>query len=280
VAGRRPEPGHPVSATEPAAAGPAMRPSQPLYDALAGDYEAHFAVAHRRAYDTLAWEAVRASLPERGPIVDAGCGTGRWAARLIELGYEVVGIEQAQQMLAELRRRRLGARLRILEGSMEEVELPAGAAGMVLAMGSLQYARDPEATIRRFAGWVRPGGMVAVLVDSLVGLVLELLHDGKDSEALERLRTRRGVFRQAGQAADLHLLDRARLERAFAAAGLVEVRVAGLLVGAVAAGRDRLAELLAADWHGRLAIERALAADPLLADAGKQLLAMGRRPGR
>jgi SAM-dependent methyltransferase len=266
-----------MRATEPAGPGPPMRPSQPLFDALAGDYEAHFAVAHRRAYDTLAWESVQVLLPERGPIIDAGCGIGRWAARLIDLGYEVVAIEQAQRMLSELRRRRLGARLRILEGSMEEVELPVDGAGMVLAMGSLQYARDPEVTIRRFAGWVWPGGVVAVLVDSLVGLVLELLRDDKDGEALERLRTRRGVFRDAGQAADLHLLDRARLERAFAAAGLAEIRVAGLLVGAAARGRDRLAELLAVDWHGQLAIERALAADPLLADAGKQLLAVGRR---
>ena len=32
-----------------------MRPSAPLYDALAVDYDAHFAAPHRRAYDDLAW---------------------------------------------------------------------------------------------------------------------------------------------------------------------------------------------------------------------------------
>jgi trans-aconitate methyltransferase len=53
---------------------------------------------------------------------------------------------------------------------MTDAGLPAEA-GMVLAMGSLQYTADPEAAIAHLAGWLRPGGVLAVLVDSLVGLV-------------------------------------------------------------------------------------------------------------
>ncbi|MEU8614719.1 hypothetical protein AB0C29_42705, partial [Actinoplanes sp. NPDC048791] len=60
-----------------------MRPSRPLYDALADGYEEHFAVPHRRAYDDLAWEQTAALLPQPpARIVDAGCGVGRWARRL------------------------------------------------------------------------------------------------------------------------------------------------------------------------------------------------------
>jgi len=264
-----------------------MRPSQPLYDVLAPTYEEHFHVPHRRLYDTLAWERVLDLLPapgpDVGPVVDAGCGVGRWAKMLLERGYPVVGIEQSPGMLVELDRARLGPGFRLVRGSMESVSaeevLQGQQASMVFAMGSLQYTADPEWTVSRLASWLAPGASLAVLVDSLVGLVLELVGSGRADEAAERLSTRRGVWRIEGAAADLHLLDRAALSAAFEAAGLTEVRAAGLLVSAGALGRDRLQDLLAADYDAVLEQERRWSADPVLADAGKQLLITGRRQG-
>ena len=154
-----------------------MRPSQALYSALAPAYREHFEVAHRRAYDALAWKRVRCMLPERGPVIDAGCGVGRWVPRLLGLGYEVIGIEQAPGMIDQARRAGYGPGFTLIEGSMETAGLPDASAGLVLALGSLQYTADPAATLRRLAGWVRPGGTVVVLVDSLVALVIELLRD-------------------------------------------------------------------------------------------------------
>ncbi|GIE51433.1 hypothetical protein Ani05nite_49670 [Amorphoplanes nipponensis] len=254
-----------------------MRSSRPLYDALAAGYEDHFAVPHRRAYDDLAWDQVVALLPEPpAGIVDAGCGVGRWARRLQARGYAVTGVEQSPGMIAALRARPPGPGFTLVEASMDDAELPPRAA-MVLAMGSLQYTADPEATIAHLAGWLRPGGVLAVLVDSLVGLVLELLRDGREQEALRRLATRRGVWRQHGLEADLHLLDRARLEAACAAAGLTDIRTRGLLVTAAALGRDELNHRLTTDGDAHLALERRLLESPLLADTGKQLLVTARR---
>jgi SAM-dependent methyltransferase len=255
-----------------------MRSSQALYSALAPSYAEHFDVPHRRAYDTLAWEQVRQILPPRGPIVDAGCGVGRWVGPLLGLGYDVIGIEQAPGMIAEARRADHGPGFTLVEGSMETAELPEASAGLVLALGSLQYTADPAATVRRFASWVRPGGTVVVLVDSLVALVLELLRDGRYDEAVERLRTRRGVWAVAGQDAEMHLMDRAGLYRIFQDAGLREVRVSGLLATAAPLGRELLADQLGRDWDAHLSLERQLLAEPVLADIGKQLLATGRRP--
>jgi SAM-dependent methyltransferase len=259
----------------------AWRSSRPLYDALAPDYEDHFAAPHRRLYDDLAWERVTALLPASGHelVVDAGCGVGRWARRLVAAGHQVVGIEQSSGMLAALRDRPVGPGFTLVEGSMDEVAPPprlAGRAGLVLAMGSLQYTPDPEATLQRLAAWLRPGGTLVVLVDSLLGLVLELLGSGRVDEARERLASRRGVWQQRGRAADLHLLDRCRLQEAFAAAGFSGIEAAGLLVSAAPRGRDGLLADLARDYASTLARERALADDPLLADVGKQLLVSGR----
>jgi SAM-dependent methyltransferase len=252
-----------------------MRPSQALYTALAPSYREHFEVPHRRAYDVLAWERVRRTLPERGPVIDAGCGVGRWVARLLRLGYEVIGIEQAPGMIDQARRARYGPGFTLIEGSMETADLPEASAGMVLALGSLQYTADPAATLRRLAGWVRPGGTVVVLVDSLVALVIELLRDGRAGEAVERLRTRVGCWTVAGHRAEMHLLDAGRLRQAFEGAGLRDVEVTGLLSTAAPFGREWLYQRLAHDWDGHLELERELSAHPVLADIGKQLLATG-----
>jgi SAM-dependent methyltransferase len=255
-----------------------MRSSVALFDGLADDYEGHFAVAHRKAYDDLAWEVVSALLPPPpGPVIDAGCGTGRWARRLVAQGYRVTGIEQAPAMIAVHRRRPVGESFDLVEGSMAHVVVPPNEAAMVLAMGSLQFNDEPDAVLARLAGWTRPNGVVCVLVDSLLALALELVRAGRTEEAVQRLQTRRGVWREGGRAADLHLYDRARLEQAMGAAGLRDVRIRGLLVGSTAFGRESLSDRLQDDPDRQLGVERLLADEPLLADAGKHLLAVGRR---
>ena len=256
--------------------------SSALYDALADDYDAHFAVPHRAAYDLLAWEAVSAILPvQPGVVIDAGCGVGRWAERLLALGHQVVGVEQAPRMAAAARQR-LGAApgFSLIEGDLAEVDdaaLTDQAADVVLAIGSVQYTDRPGLAIARLASWARPGGVLVVLVDSLVALVLELVAAGRSDEAEQRAATRRGRWVEGGQEAELHLFDCATLTEAFVAAGLVDVEVRGLLVGASAFGRAGLAHRLSEDGPAALAEERRFSAMPALADTGKQLLATGHR---
>jgi SAM-dependent methyltransferase len=262
-----------------------MRPSAPLYDRLAPTYDEHFAAAHRRAYDELAWDICRTALPDPPAlVVDVGCGVGRWAERLLAAGYCVTGIEPAPVMAdraaQRLARGPAASRWRLLHDRVEEVELEPGSADAVLAMGSLQYTEDPTREVARLAGWLRPGGTLAVLADSLHALVLELVADGRQDEALDRLATRRGVWRVDGVEADLHLLDAAALRRAYDAADLDVVSVSGLLVGASIHGRAGLLARLQEDFEGALASERRLAGEPRVADLGKQLLIVGRRPPR
>lgn len=257
-----------------------MRSSDALYDALAPTYEAHFEVAHRKAYDLLAWQICTASIPvPPATVVDVGCGVGRWTGRLVEAGYRAVAIEPSPGMAdrAAERFEGLGSRVRLLRQRVEDVDLPAECADAVLAMGSLQYTEDPVGQISRMARWLRPGGVLAVLVDSFQALVLELLAAGKVDEALERLATRRGVWTLDGLAADLHLLDASTLQEAFESAGLGIVRRSGLLVGASVYGREGLARRLAEDFDATLALERRLADEPAMADLGKQVLIVGSR---
>jgi SAM-dependent methyltransferase len=257
-----------------------MRSSIPLFDRLAPQYDDHFRVPRRNAYDRLAWEQVRSLLPPTpGLIIDAGCGVGRWAPRLVGLGHRVVGIEQAPDMAAEARRRaeRLDGRFLVIEASMEQVDLPAKCADAVLAMGSLQYTMDPRSAVKRFVRWVRPNRAVVLLVDSLVWIVIEQLRAFRWRDAAETLDTGRGVWRQGGEEADLHLLSRDQLTEIMTEAGLQDLRVCGLLISAVALGVQSMAEALQSDRAEKwFELEQRLMGYSVLADLGKHLLATGR----
>jgi hypothetical protein len=95
---------------------------------------------------------------------------------------------------------------------------------------------------------------------------------------MERLESRRGVWQVDGEEADLHLFDGRGLEAAVVSAGLQVERVAGLLVGASGYGRAGLLARLTTDYAGQLAVERRLADRPEIADLGKQLLIVARKP--
>jgi SAM-dependent methyltransferase len=254
-----------------------MVSSRTFYDALASNYDALFEAPHRRAYDQLAWELVLQQLPRHAAsIVDAGCGTGRWASRLVELGHSVIGVEESPTMAGIALRRVAGERFRLIEASMDRVRF-AEPVDVVLAMGSLQYTQSPERTLSHMASWLRPGGRLVVLVDSLMALAVELLAAGKHEEAQERVDGRVGQWIVAGRGVQQHLFDMERLESALAHAGLTDVETWGLLVGSSALGLAGLTERLRANWECQLSKERRWSRTRALADLGKQLLGAGRR---
>jgi SAM-dependent methyltransferase len=126
-----------------------------------------------------------AMLPAPAKVLDAGCGTGRVAIRLAELGYRVVGVDVDSSMLAEARRAApdlpwLSADLAALPG-LDELLGPADrepadrepainepattTAGfdLVVAAGNVIPLLAPgtlSQTVRRLAGVLTPGGLL------------------------------------------------------------------------------------------------------------------------
>jgi SAM-dependent methyltransferase len=93
-----------------------------------------------------------------GPVAEVGCGAGRVAAHLHDLGVDVFGIDLSPGMLAAARRTHPG--LRFDEGSMLALDLPAGLLGGVVAYYSIIHV--PEDRLRdafaEFSRVLAPGG--------------------------------------------------------------------------------------------------------------------------
>jgi SAM-dependent methyltransferase len=99
-----------------------------------------------------------------GLIVDLGCGSGIFARALTDAGYDVLGIDQSQEMLRIARRRAPRARFR--RASLFDTALPPCAA--VTALGEcFNYLFDAANTRRALSGLfariydaLQPGGLL------------------------------------------------------------------------------------------------------------------------
>lgn len=98
-------------------------------------------------------EEVLGSGPSRR-LLDVGCGTGEHARFLVEQGFEVVGVDLSEAMLAAAREEPLPPGLSFVLGDLAEVgELVSGELGGALCLGNmLPHVAERERLARGFTG--------------------------------------------------------------------------------------------------------------------------------
>ena len=101
-------------------------------------------------------EIVHEVVGAQASILDLGCGTGRIAHRLLELGHEVVGVDQSADMLAHVR----GART--VQAPIAGLDLDRRFDAVLLASHLLNTPDDTErrALLDTAARHLAPGGLL------------------------------------------------------------------------------------------------------------------------
>lgn len=126
------------------------------YDALSYHYRADDADEGRYA----SWlAALRARLPDRGPVLDLGCGCGVPVARsLAAAGYQVTGVDISEVQIG--RARRLVPAGTFIHADASAVTFPAASFDAVVCLYALVHMplRVQPELLRRVACWLRPGG--------------------------------------------------------------------------------------------------------------------------
>ena len=122
---------------------------------------------YERISDVEATASQVASMAEGGPVLELGVGTGRLALPLLERGVEVWGVDASAPMLAQLRAKPGGSRLRAVRSDMGALPLRAFPRFAVVFCAyntffNLQTAEAQVACLRSCAAVLRPGGRLAV----------------------------------------------------------------------------------------------------------------------
>src|SRR5262249_45205835 len=94
----------------------------------------------------------------RGRALDAACGTGRHAAHLVSLGYDVIGVDATPAMLEVARTKVPGADFR--EGRLENLPVDDASIDVVTCGLALEHADDLGVVMKEFARVLPPGGWV------------------------------------------------------------------------------------------------------------------------
>jgi ubiquinone/menaquinone biosynthesis C-methylase UbiE len=119
---------------------------------------------HRRILEVLfAHAPLRAGMR----VLDVATGTGAAALQAAEIVGEqgsVLGIDVSEGMLAEARRKAAETRLlnvRFEQADAESFERPPASMDVLFCASGLVMMRDVPGALRRWAGWLKPGGFVA-----------------------------------------------------------------------------------------------------------------------
>ena len=91
-------------------------------------------------------------------VLDAGCGTGRDAAALLERlpGIDLVGVDASSAMI-EAARERLGDRATLVVADLTK-PLPIEPVDAVMSVAAFHWITDHDVLFRNLAASVRPGG--------------------------------------------------------------------------------------------------------------------------
>src|SRR3989441_5926441 len=119
---------------------------------------------HLISRQRFALEMVEAATPPFSRILDAGCGSGVMAAKLIQRGYAVWGIDLAEPMIRHARQLCGSARFGV--GDIERIPFPDNTFDVVVSLGVIEYLESDEQALHEIWRVLRPGGEAVIAISN------------------------------------------------------------------------------------------------------------------
>jgi len=166
---------------------------QQYHDRVAPTYDDSYADSYWLWHDALTWEYLKPFLPTdlRGGVLDLGCGTGKWAAKLAKSGYSVTCVDISARMLDQARRKLAGHRgtdrCTFVQTDLSDLSDLAGQTfSIALALGDpIGCTASPPVTLKRIRRVLRRDGVLVATFDNALAAVDYYLERG-DAAALSR----------------------------------------------------------------------------------------------
>ncbi len=152
---------------------------QRYHDRVAHRYDASYDDAFWQWHDRLTWDYLKPFLPsDHGAIVlDLGCGTGKWAAKLVKSGYAVTCVDISPRMLDQARRKIEehggSSAATFIQTDLCDLDgLPVNAAALAIALGDpVGCTRSPALAMKRIRRSLAPGGVLVATFDNRLAAI-------------------------------------------------------------------------------------------------------------
>lgn len=181
---------------------------------------------------TLHWcvERISGSLPASASVLELGLGFGDCAGGFAGRFARHIVIDAAQDVIDRFQREHPDAPVEIVHAYFEEFDTPERFDAVIMGF-VLEHLRDPDAVLRRFARFLKPGGRLYVTVPNALALHRRL---GREMGLLPDPYALGEYDRAAGH---LRYYDRATAQAAVEAAGYTVLRAEGVLLKCITAGQ-------------------------------------------
>jgi 2-polyprenyl-3-methyl-5-hydroxy-6-metoxy-1,4-benzoquinol methylase len=99
-----------------------------------------------------------------GPVLDAGCGTGRITEALVRLGQPIVAVDYSDACLRRMQRRCAGARVLAVQSDLRSIPVRSDAMAAATCMEVHQHVRDHDRPrfVAELARVLRPGAPLVI----------------------------------------------------------------------------------------------------------------------
>ncbi len=92
--------------------------------------------------------------PITGPILDVGCGTGT-VSKILPLQRHITGIDKSMRMLNHCRKKSYDF---LIQAGAQQLPFYDSCFNLVIAVGVMEYFRDPAAVLQTIGHIIKPGG--------------------------------------------------------------------------------------------------------------------------
>lgn len=144
------------------------------HDRVAHLYDHSYEDAYWRWHDALTWEHIKGFLPRDAslPLLDLGCGTGKWGLKLLLAGYSVTFLDISPKMLDQVRlkipTRAALDRSRFVRADLADLSaLDEGGFSFALALGEpIGCTESPRRALREIHRVLAEGGALVATFDN------------------------------------------------------------------------------------------------------------------
>lgn len=171
-------------------------PVQKYHDRVAARYDLSYDDDFWQWHDALTWDYLKPFLPRdaNGAVLDLGCGTGKWGAKLAKSGFAVTSVDISIQMLDETREKieplDPQRRCRYVQADLCDMsELPRNTFALAVAMGDpIGCTTAPKKAMKQIRRLLVPGGVLVATFDNRLAAIDYYLKQGNAVECAKFLR--------------------------------------------------------------------------------------------
>ncbi len=136
-----------------------------LFDQAAATYDQWYTTEVGEVVEAVEWKCARdlLNLTKGMEVLDAACGTGRFAQVLADRGCRVTGVDQSAAMLAKAEERLVAYdQVTLLKEDLEHLPFPQDRFDRVVSMATFAFLKDPKVVLEELFRVTKPGGQIVV----------------------------------------------------------------------------------------------------------------------